>query len=60
MRAWEPFVWDISPAVRTGQNDLEIKVANSLQNLLVQQPKPSGILGPVRIVPHKEIAFKLD
>jgi len=59
-RAWEPFAWDISEAVTSGQNDLEIKVANSLQNLLLQEPKPSGLLGQVRIVPYKEIEFKLQ
>ena len=59
VRAWEPFAWDISRAVKVGQNELEIKVANSLQNLLVQQPKASGLLGNVRIVPYKEVRFKL-
>ncbi len=58
-RAWEPFAWDVSSAVKTGQNELEIKVANSLQNLLVQKPKPSGLLGGVWIVPHKTVRFKL-
>ncbi len=60
VRAWEPFAWDISEAVTSGQNDLEIKVANSLQNLLLQEPKPSGLLGQVRIVPYKEIRFELQ
>ena len=60
VRAWEPFSWDISEAVGSGQNDLQIKVANSLQNLLLQEPKPSGLLGEVRIVPYKEIEFKLQ
>jgi len=58
VRAWEPFIWDISRVVRVGQNELDIKVANSLQNLLVQKPKPSGLLGNVRIVPYKEVRFK--
>ena len=60
VRAWEPFAWDISDAVSSGQNNLQIKVANSLQNLLLQEPKPSGLLGPVRIVPYKEIRFELQ
>ncbi len=58
-RAWEPFEWDITQAVQSGQNTLEIRIANSLQNLLVQEPKPSGLLGPVRIVPHKRVRFAL-
>jgi len=60
VQAWEPFAWDISEAVSSGQNDLQIKVANSLQNLLLQEPKPSGLLGQVRIVPYKEIRFELQ
>ncbi len=58
-RAWEPFEWDITAVVKSGSNDLEIRVANSLQNLLVQEPKPSGLLGKVRIVPHKTVSFTL-
>ena len=50
----------ISEAVTSGQNDLQIKIANSLQNLLLQEPKPSGLLGQVRIVPYKEIGFELQ
>jgi len=60
VRSWEPFAWDISAAVTSGHNDLQIKVANSLQNLLLQEPKPSGLLGQVRIVPYKEIRFELQ
>ena len=60
VRAWEPFAWDISAAVKAGQNELVIKVANSMQNILMQKPKPSGLLGPVRICPHKTVRFKLS
>jgi len=59
-RAWEPFAWDISEVVTSGQNNLQIKVANSLQNLLLQELKPSGLLGTVRIVPYKQIKFELS
>lgn len=59
VRAWEPFEWDITTAVQSGQNTLEVRIANSLQNLLVQESKPSGLLGKVRIVPHKRVSFAL-
>ncbi len=58
-RAWEPFEWDITTTCNSGTNELEIRIANSLQNLLVQEPKPSGLLGKVRIVPHKRVGFAL-
>jgi len=39
--------------------ETELQVANSLQNLLVQEPRPSGVLGRVRLVPRKELRFGL-
>jgi hypothetical protein len=48
--AWEPFEADITDLVRRGPNAIEIRVANSLQNLFVMEPKPSGLLGPVRLL----------
>ena len=40
-------------------NEVELWVANSLQNLLLQEPKPSGVLGRVRLVPRKDLRFEL-
>jgi len=48
--AWEPFEADITDLVRRGANEIAIKVANSMQNLLVREPRPSGLLGPVKII----------
>ena len=50
---WEPFEAEITDLVKAGNNQIEIKVANSLQNLLVMTPKPSGILGQVEIFSRK-------
>ena len=58
VRAWEPWRVEITRAVSGPTNEIEIHVANSLQNLLVHEPKASGILGTVRIVPMKELRFK--
>jgi hypothetical protein len=59
VRAWEPWSVEITDAIAGPTNEIEIRVANSLQNLLVHEPKPSGILRPVRIVPRKEVSFEL-
>ena len=59
VRAWEPWSVEITGAISGPTNEIEIRVANSLQNLLVHEPKPSGILSPVRIVPRKEVSFPL-
>lgn len=60
VRAWEPWRVEITEAAKTGANLIEVRAANSLQNLLVQEPKPSGLLGTARIVACKEITFDLS
>ena len=56
--AWEPFKADVTNHLRRGRNKITLKVANSMQNLLCQQPKPSGILGEVRIVTYNRVTLK--
>jgi len=48
--AWEPYEVDITSCVKPGTNRFEIRVANSLQNLLVLTPRASGILGKVEVI----------
>ncbi|MGC8842588.1 MAG: hypothetical protein ACP5QS_01490, partial [bacterium] len=50
VRLWEPFEVDITEAVKEGENLLEIEVANTMQNLLVGEPKPSGLLGKIEVL----------
>jgi hypothetical protein len=57
VRAWEPWKLEVTSAVNSGSNDLELRIANSMQNLFIQEPKPSGLLGSVRLVPYKELTF---
>ncbi len=49
VRAWEPWSLDVTKALKAGRNALEIRVANSLQNLLCEEPKPSGLLSVPRL-----------
>ncbi|MBC7288720.1 MAG: hypothetical protein H5T86_11920, partial [Armatimonadetes bacterium] len=56
-RAWEPWRFDITDAAVAGDNLIEIRVANSMQNLIVQEPKPSGLLGPARVIPAAAVHF---
>ncbi|MDO8684873.1 MAG: glycosyl hydrolase [Armatimonadota bacterium] len=46
---WEPWEADITDFVKPGENEITIKVANSLQNLLTGKPKSSGLTGKVEI-----------
>jgi len=48
-----PYILDITEFVVTGENHLEIKVNNTLENLF-GTGIPSGILGPVTIVPYNK------
>ena len=46
---WEPWAADITDLVKSGDNEITIKVANSMTNVFLMEPKPSGILGRVEI-----------
>lgn len=48
--AWEPWEIDISNHAKEGMNEIEIRIANSMTNLLVMEPKESGLLGAVEVV----------
>lgn len=47
---WEPWEADITGLVKPGDNEIEIRVANSMLNLLAFEPKASGVVGKVEIV----------
>ncbi len=51
--AWEPWAADITDLVKPGDNEITIKVANCIANVLLMAPKPSGILGKVEIAISK-------
>jgi hypothetical protein len=49
VRAWGPYVWEISPMGRVGENEIEVRVTNSMANRMEGLQRPSGLLGPVVI-----------
>jgi hypothetical protein len=54
-RAWQPYRWDITSALKTGSNDLEIQVsayapASGGRVTAGSPPAVSGLIGPVRLV----------
>ena len=55
IRISEPYAWDISAAVRAGENTVEITAANTLVNRIHDrfsiylQLLPSGVMGPVTL-----------
>jgi len=48
-RAWAPYVWAIGQICQVGDNQLEVRVTNSMANRFEGLQRPSGLLGPVRI-----------
>jgi hypothetical protein len=50
VRPWEPYEVDATDAVRRGRNEIAIKVANTLENVIVMSPRPSGLLGEVLLI----------
>jgi hypothetical protein len=50
VRLWPPYELEITDLVRPGQNALELRVANTLVNLLEAVDRRSGLTGPPRIV----------
>ncbi|OPA73379.1 beta-galactosidase [Paenibacillus selenitireducens] len=50
VRLWPPYAWDITPFIHEGQQNITLKVANTLENLYGKDPLPSGVLGQVKFV----------
>lgn len=48
---WQPHVIEISEALKSGENQIELRVRNTLFNLF-NKPRRSGIMGSVQIVPY--------
>jgi hypothetical protein len=49
VRAWAPYVWEISQICQAGDNRLEVWITNSMANRLEGRQCPSGLLGPVSL-----------
>ena len=51
VRLWEPYVVDVTKLLRPGPNDVTLRVANTIANLLNGVDRPSGIAGTPRLTP---------
>lgn len=49
VRLWQPWEADITELVEPGRNVLTLKVTNSMINFLEGEPRPSGLMGRVRL-----------
>ena len=58
MRTWPPYVFDLTPCLRTGDNELAVEVRNTLGNIILEtyagQAPPvrptSGLVRPPRLL----------
>jgi len=48
-RLWEPWEADITDLAKPGENEIAIKVTNSMLNFLEASAQPSGLMGRVRV-----------
>ena len=67
-RAWAPYRFDASHALREGNNVLQVKVANTLANhgligtawmFIYEGTEKSGLIGPVTLTQHKRVSIRL-
>jgi hypothetical protein len=49
---WAPYRFDVGGLLKPGKNTLEIRVTNTLINVLEGVKKPSGLAQPPRVVHH--------
>ncbi len=59
VRLWEPYAVEVTGWLRPGENVLELRVANTLVNLLEATARPSGLAGAPRLVACRRYVFDL-
>ncbi len=58
-RLWGPYEVEITGLLQPGHNTLELRVANTLVNLLEAVERPSGLAGAPKLVPYRCFSFDL-
>jgi hypothetical protein len=53
VRLWPPYEVDLTDDLKPGENELELRVANTLANLLNGDPRSSGLRGAPRLVTYR-------
>jgi hypothetical protein len=59
IRLWAPYTVEITELLQPGRNLVELRVANTLVNLLEATPRPSGLAGPARLVAYRRVSIAL-
>ncbi len=56
---WHPYRLDVSSLLREGPNTIELRVTNTLINMLEAVQKPSGLFSPPRLVHEHRYTFSM-
>jgi hypothetical protein len=56
---WDPYQVEVTPYLQEGENMLELRVANTLINLLEGTARPSGLCGAPQLVAYHEYQFEV-
>jgi alpha-L-rhamnosidase len=59
VRLWNPYQLEITNFLKSGENRLELRVANTLVNLLERVERPSGLTGVPKLAPYRSYTFDL-
>ncbi len=59
VRLWEPYQIEVTDLLKSGENTIEMRVANTLVNMLERVERPSGLAGVPRLVPYQTFTFDL-
>jgi hypothetical protein len=59
VRLWEPYQVEVTSLLKSGENTLELRVANTLVNLLEAVERPSGLAGAPKLVAYPTFTFDL-
>ena len=59
VRLWEPYQVEVTELLKPGENTLELRVANTLVNLLERVERPSGLAGAPRLVAYQSFTIDL-
>jgi hypothetical protein len=60
VRLWAPYDMEITDLLRPGENTLELRVANTLVNLIEATTRPSGLAGAPRLVAYRRVEFSVE
>jgi hypothetical protein len=60
VRLWAPYAVEITDLLRPGENTLELRVANTLVNMIEATQRPSGIAGAPQLVAYRRVEFRVE